>query len=511
MLSQQQENQLIELNQLYCFSNGLTILPPYPLTENNQNNEDITNIVSNVVQKEIGLVSLSTPAPTTLYPTPFPKELFEHSIKIQTIFNEMVDKISLDQEFLLNTLEPLVEVDDFLKNLIFIYKELYNNQNINRRLGIHRSDYLLHYEDTLNKEINNTQDVIQFFKTEKDKFKLYQVELNTIASSFAALSSKTTKLHKFLSERTDNYFNLFPKEQGEIPDNSALTSIVDGLAKTHELYNNKDSVILFVVQPNERNIFDQRHIELELFEKYSIKVIRKTLSDVYKQAKINEADNNKLIIDGNEISVIYFRSGYSPNDYPSNNEWLARKLLESSYAYKCPNLAYQLVGSKKIQQVLADKDILKKFIKNENDFNNIQQCFTGLYPVDESSLNSIAKKVKNYVMKPSREGGGNNYYGEDILIQLNKLNEEEKKAYILMDKILPPKFHNNNLGLRFGIPALKGNFVSELGIYGIYLPSNDDQSLINKSGGHLLRTKLDSSNEGGVAVGHSVIDSPFLI
>lgn len=42
------------------------------------------------------------------------------------------------------------------------------------------------------------------------------------------------------------------------------------------------------------------------------------------------------------------------------------------------------------------------------------------------------------------------------------------------------------------------------------LHRNGEKLIINKPAGHLLRTKTASSNEGGVAAGYGVIDSPYL-
>jgi len=38
-------------------------------------------------------------------------------------------------------------------------------------------------------------------------------------------------------------------------------------------------------------------------------------------------------------------------------------------------------------------------------------------------------------MKPQREGGGNNIYGDDIIKVLDSLSTEEKQNYIIMQKI----------------------------------------------------------------------------
>lgn len=36
-------------------------------------------------------------------------------------------------------------------------------------------------------------------------------------------------------------------------------------------------------------------------------------------------------------------------------------------------------------------------------------------------------------------------------------------------------------------------------------------AILNKAAGHLLRTKTASSDEGGVATGYAVLDSPYLV
>ena len=51
--------------------------------------------------------------------------------------------------------------------------------------------------------------------------------------------------------------------------------------------------------------------------------------------------------------------------------------------------------------------------------------------------------------------------------------------------------------------------LSELGVYGGYLRVGDDV-VMNQHGGHLLRTKAATSDEGGVAAGYAVLDAPWL-
>ncbi|CAG8495804.1 5893_t:CDS:2 [Racocetra fulgida] len=191
-----------------------------------------------------------------------------------------------------------------------------------------------------------------------------------------------------------------------------------------------------------------------------------------------------LISDNKEISVAYFRSGYSPKDYPTEKEWAARLLIERSKAIKCPTVAYQLVGVKKMQQVLAVPGVLEN-------------------PEGEAAAKLALEHPERFVMKPQREGG-------DIPQLLRNITPLERSSYILMDLIQPPMM--KNIIIREG-KVIQGEMISELGIYGVFIGGNngDEDVVVNEIGGHLLRTKGRETNEGGVATGYSVIDSPLLI
>ena len=52
--------------------------------------------------------------------------------------------------------------------------------------------------------------------------------------------------------------------------------------------------------------------------------------------------------------------------------------------------------------------------------------------------------------------------------------------------------------------------LSELGIYGAYLGDGKSE-YFNENAGHLLRTKVNGTDEGGVASGYAVLDSPYLV
>lgn len=89
--------------------------------------------------------------------------------------------------------------------------------------------------------------------------------------------------------------------------------------------------------------------------------------------------------DGHEIAVVYFRCGYSPDQYPSADgcEWDARLTIERSRAIKCPSISYHLAGTKKVQQILAKPGVLESLLDDDHSkVARLRECFTGLYSLD---------------------------------------------------------------------------------------------------------------------------------
>ena len=120
----------------------------------------------------------------------------------------------------------------------------------------------------------------------------------------------------------------------------------------------------------------------------------------------------------------------------------------------------------------------------------------------------------NHVLKPQREGGGNNIYRTNIPAFLNSIPKSQWKQYILMELIHPPAAAKNTV-LRSDGQVVSGNVISELGIFGTCLWKSTQGTkkphiLHNTEGGYLLRTKGKESDEGGVAAGFSSLDSLIL-
>ncbi|NXB37167.1 GSHB synthetase, partial [Eulacestoma nigropectus] len=427
-------------------------------------------------------------APFTLLPSTVPRALFEQAYAVQQDFNLLVDAISQNKEFLEQTLASTIKVDDFTAQLFRIYMQVLEEglaQTV--FLGINRSDYMFDCE------LDGTA-------------ALRQIEINTIAASFGGLTSRTADVHRLVLKvlgKTEEASNLLP--------NNPAKGLALGIAKAWELYGSQRAVVMFLVEEIQRNIFDQRCVENELWNR-NIRVIRRRFRDVFEQGSLDAS--RRLYMDGQEVAVVYYREGYVPQNYDQQN-WEARLLLERSRAVKCPDIATQLAGTKKVQQELSRPGTLEKLLPGcPEAIARVRATFAGLYSLDEGeegdriAATAIADPDR-FVLKPQREGGGNNLYGEELKQVLEKIKDSpERTSYILMDKIKPQPALNYLL--RAHSPLQVSECVSELGIFGVYVRQGQEL-VLNQAAGHLLRTKAIEYADGGVAAGVAVLDTPYLV
>lgn len=98
-------------------------------------------------------------------------------------------------------------------------------------------------------------------------------------------------------------------------------------------------------------------------------------------------------------------------------------MIEQSAAIKCPSIHYHLAGTKKVQQALAKPGALARFVSDPEQVRAISEIFTGLFSLDDTAEGNAAIELalqnpSKYVLKPQREGGGNNVYDDDIPVAL---------------------------------------------------------------------------------------------
>ncbi|GAM19411.1 hypothetical protein SAMD00019534_025860 [Acytostelium subglobosum LB1] len=433
-----------------------------------------------------------THLPISLLPNRFPDQLFHQAKSLATDYNLLVHHLSRNYNFIQDTLKNVQ--DTFTQLLLDIHRKV-NAEGVRQQieLGLFRSDYMLHQPG------DSTED--------SGEWRFYQVELNTISSSFGSLSSKVSELHKYLISN-NQLEKQYPLDK--LPVNDTAVNIARAIAEAFKLYNNDKAVAMMIVQKGERNIWDQKIIEYNLWNRHKVKMIRRTLQEVHERGSLS-ADTGALLIDGHEVAISYFRAGYTPADYPTQAEWDARLVIERSLSIKCPSIANHLVGAKKIQQAIAKPQLLEQLLQDQESVKRMRQSFTGLYSLSKEDIDPavVERAIQHpelFVMKPQREGGGNNIYNDQVRTSLQSMSPDELSSFILMDRIQPRPFKTLIIRERelHEIEALY-----ELGIFGLYI-GNGDKVVMNEEGGILLRTKTASSDEGGVAAGFAVIDSPIL-
>ncbi|EJK73808.1 hypothetical protein THAOC_04546 [Thalassiosira oceanica] len=494
-------------------------------------------------------------APISLLPQAYPRDQFERATSLAGPFNLLVDRISRDGPFLKETHEDVRGVDEYTGKLLEMYEEVYLGERRGDgwgrfarsadRLGIQRSDYMLHEDSATGGHV------------------IKQVELNTIASSFAGLASGVARLHSFETERLGDELRSFLEgneravtgkvsDDGDkgVPASPAMTALPAAISVAYDRYVERHAgagagsskpVVVFVVQPGETNTVDQRLLEFALHDRHGIPVVRMSLAEVQERVTMDES-TGRLSFDGEasrrEIAVVYYRAGYAPTDYPSGYdtaggtgvEWLGREKLERGACAKCPCLGYHLAGTKKVQQELARPGVVERFIDDGDDAAAIRSAFAGLYSLGADANEDDAGAVRDvllrggegrYVLKPQREGGGNNYYGREMVDVLSAnctLTGDGDDAavelsaglgeFILMERLFPPQ--QLAVLLRNGRVEGSGMSISELGCFGTVVADGEGGVVHNEYGGFLLRTKFSGVDEGGVASGFATLSSPYL-
>ena len=118
---------------------------------------------------------------------------------------------------------------------------------------------------------------------------------------------------------------------------------------------------------------------------------------------------------------------------------------------------------------------------------------------------------RGWILKPQREGGGNNLHGTDI-VELLQEGGSKLKEFVLMEKIVGPPHPAWALKRDDFTVALRTfDAVSELGIYhaAVFDPRSPGPSFKEVCGA-FQRTKDTSTDEGGVNAGYAVLDTPYL-
>ncbi|CAL8089979.1 unnamed protein product [Calicophoron daubneyi] len=485
------------------------------------------------------------PLPCTLLPSPVPAKLLRFVENIQADFNLLYHKVSLDHEFIESILKHVIPQDDYTAHLWKIYMNTRSEGVLQGVfLGLTRSDYMLHLDPakersnpTLAQRLLHTEQASAFapdFSGENSwpNLSVRQVELNFIATSFGGLAQRMVLQHRLALSLCG-----FPPSAGErVPDCSAGDKFADALALAQKIYQERRNelcgetgngsshpAVLTIVSEQEKNIYDQRvTLSCLLLRHPNIPILVRSFEQFQENSdRLKIDEKRRLFVDGEEIAVVYYRHGYTPEHFSNDEIWNVKYQLERSLAIKCPCIQYMLVNTKLIQAALTKPENLSRFVHPASaSYRNLLSTFAAQYPLSEkfgiNSLDEINRVVQKclanphlYVLKPQREGGGNNYFGEDVPRMLRSVFDNGvSESYVLMERLYPYVVENYILNTPNSTERKK--IVGELGIFGAFIGCGE-KIFLNEQAGHLLRSKPVEANEGGVAAGFGCLDSPFLV
>lgn len=467
--------------------------------------------------------------PVALLPAPVAEDLYDELKSMGPAFQEVQDRVVLDLPWMTEALRQVCKRDEICRRLVEICERVYGDgkkdlaQDI--RLHITRNDFML---DT---------------KVGADGFSAKQIELNMIAVSFSAHCQDLTEVHRYLLTKYLHRLDpellpdaVAPVLDAALPRSPNVEGIAAGLAEAHGLYSARwrptgmARVVLFVSDEHEKNELDHRKLEAALFEGHGVLSLRRSLSSLASGAQSlwphlapssgsgHCAQPTALLVDGHEVSVVYFRSGYWPGQFePAEACWQIREDMERAEAVKCPSAPAQLSGMKKVQQLLCEHSQLQRFAEP-----GIAECISRTFAqqIDpsayteeaKSAVQAAMKEPSGWVMKPQVEGSGDLLFGEDISRALQAKSKEELAEFILMERIMPAvtpsAVFSSEEGKRAEVAVRRS--VSELGIFGTFV-ADGAKIVRNETFGHLLRSKASDTSQGGVFVGNAVVDAPLLV
>lgn len=420
--------------------------------------------------------------PLTLLPCWLPRAFVEQGRQATLVFNRLYHAVATQRDFLEEQLGAALAGDEFLRRLHDCWPRTAPLKPI---LYLTRNDFMPAWND--------------------GHCSARQVEANLIAASLGVMSERVTALVRHLYQGQSWLKDLLPNHSG--------TNLANAMGRVFQRYRQGDSQMLFIIPAGEANAFDQLGLLSRLRIEFEVPAVRTSLQEL---GQLGELRGGDLYFRGRRVTLVYFRAGYTPDHYPDPECWQARRLIEESSAISVPSVATQLVNSKKMQQILAQPEILRRFVEEE-EARLLLEAQMVLAGVDQEiewrgqrapARQHALSHPEAWVLKPSREGGGNNYFGQELAHQLRQLSPASASSYILMETIQQRPFR----GIRLSQDqVLDSPCLTEMGHYtACCLEPGSSEPVFNELLGTLLRSKDCTSQEAFVLGDHSYLDAPVL-
>ncbi|KAL3111105.1 hypothetical protein niasHT_013135 [Heterodera trifolii] len=499
IINEQEINRLAKFAIEWCHNNGLVMRQALGSDHNIGGSPPLEII------KERG--DIAGFPPLTLFPSPFPRSAFEQAMNVQEAMNLLYFRVARDFDFLMDAFKDVTKADNHIAKLVELAKEIHE-EGIRQPITVmlQRADYLLN--------------VVENNETNEVKYEPKQVEINTGAIGATGLKRRTTELHRRMAEKAG-----MDASEAHIPQNKPDEAKVKALYEAWRLFNDPNAIMLFLCYPYSPFNYDLQYIEDELHKMSGgiMKIHFYALFDLSEYHGITERlkldpEDFSLRLDGKKVAVVY--SGLTFLGCRLGKHGLKmRRMIERSTAIKAPSLFVALTGAKKVQQMLAMPGAIERFFPEPSDTATVEQIratFAGLWGLEnedddtEKLIEDAIENPGNYVLKPNKECGGNNFYDDKLVKKLKEFTSTERSAHILMQKLRPMVV--KNYLLRVNEVPKQADVIPELGVYGFLIGDLvDGRVLHNVQQGYHFRTKLSHVNEGGVSAGFGFYDTAYLV
>lgn len=345
-----------------------------------------------------------------------------------------------------------------------------------------------------------------------------QVEINTVSCSFLLKGPQVNKWHQcnsgpgvLVSNSGQEFVKLVEKVRGVYLDRGDTRA--PGISGTQ---NSAGPLFLLLdaAGASHQNAAEKEEI-LEEIKRKGIPALAVNVEDLLRMYSVRD---NGLFFGENEVFMVYYRWLYNADQYTEEIIKL-RTEIESTHAVSVPDVESQIVGLKIFQPLLCIPSFLSRYLQGPEEkqmLSQLSSLFVSFMTVDEYLEKNGKESGPRWILKPLNEGGGGNFFGQDVPERIREIGENEKAAYILMEEIKGKKEMNapaSDTAIR--------EMVGELGIFGTVItrkkqdasvPDQIPVSLVcAKVSGYILRLKNSDCNETGVSAGYGFLGSIRLV
>ncbi|XP_077967867.1 glutathione synthetase-like [Styela clava] len=423
-------------------------------------------------------------APFCLFPSRIPRNVIRRVNQVCPEFHKLHHNVSFDFDFVKKGLDSVTKADWFVEKMFGIYERVSKSVNREERyeLSITRADYM----------VTKTAEGIQLPKL---------LEWGVSGWGFGVESFLKQIYKRSLLEARIQF------EQGFTGRNMTL-GLAETFIKSWKIYNKSNTGILIVVSEEYFCLMECHKLKekiLEIDQDVFVDIL--TLQEVSKNLTLG--GQKELLVNGTEYGVVFLLTGFEEFEYQTEQDWIARELMEYSTAILCPNICHSIVELNKIMEIMSRPKHMEKYV-DDSEAGLIRNTLVEYRTLEQGMVGDMNAKLgitnpHEYVLKDQREGGVK-YFREDVKNMLKKYQGTQQRGqYILVDHIKPVIGKNVMIFSDENPDLTVVNTVTEISSFGAFLTKGRNIR-INECFGNISRTKQYGVDAISTSKGNFALD-----